>query len=378
MYAIKYLRQAVTSDTLPQPDRTKAGSAENFDALQSIHDAHVAGGQAGARAAWNAVKKFVPHLDQKPQLYNANDLVNLIIPKYALPNGYAIYQYGFNILIGKRGAGKSFIALDIAARIAENNPGRTVIYTAGEGLPSYAPRWEAWKKHHRLYLDNLLFWDGAVQLLDVESYEQFATEVRELKPVFIIVDTVARAMTGFSENDNTVMGQFVQAVDEMMRELDVGVLLVHHEGRNGEMRGASSLDGAADSVLVLKRDERQIVLLNDFAYGGKNKHQEEAPTLYFDFEQEAVTIQGETILAGVVVRSEKADEDAVDDNAPLSGNDAKLFEVIEANNGIGSDALAETASVPRSTAFRLLKRLASRNKVHQDKAKLWHVGPSKE
>jgi hypothetical protein len=189
----------------------------DYDALHAVYEAHLTGGQAAARTAWGAIKKFAPHLDQRAKLYNANDLINLVIPKYALPTGYAIYEFGFNILIGKRGAGKSFIALDIAARIAENNPDRTVIYTAGEGLSSYAPRWEAWKKHHQVYLKNLLFWDGAVQLLDVESYTQFSSEAHDLRPIFIIVDTVARAMTGSNENDNNVMGQFVQAVDEMQR-----------------------------------------------------------------------------------------------------------------------------------------------------------------
>jgi uncharacterized membrane protein len=372
VYAIKYIRQALTSPSLPAPDKAKAG--EDYDALHALYESHQEDGPNGAQKAWKSIKKFAPHLDQKPRLYNANDLVNLVIPKYALPTGYAIYEFGFNILIGKRGAGKSFIALDIAARIAENNPDRTVIYTAGEGLPSYSPRWEAWKKHHQLHLKNLLFWDGAVQLLDAESYTQFAKEVRDLKPIFIIVDTVARAMTGFSENDNTVMGQFVQAVDEMMRELEVGVLLVHHEGRNGEMRGASSLDGAADSVLVLKRDDRQIVLYNDFAFGGKNKHQEEAPTLYFDFVPVDVMIQGGLISAAVVVLSEKADEDAAADDSPLKGNDAKIFEIIDANDGISADALAETAQIHRATVYRITDRLAKRGKIHQDKTKKWRTG----
>lgn len=372
MYAVKYIRQALVSETLPQPDRMKAG--DDYDALEALYESHRDGGIDGAQKAWKAIKKFAPHLDQKPRLYNANDLVNLVIPKYALPTGYAIYEFGFNILIGKRGAGKSFIALDIAARIAENNPDRTVIYTAGEGLPSYSPRWEAWKKHHQLNLQNLLFWDGAVQLLDAESYTQFANEVRGLKPIFIIVDTVARAMTGFSENDNTVMGQFVQAVDEMMRELEVGVLLVHHEGRNGEMRGASSLDGAADSVLVLKRDDRQIVLYNDFAFGGKNKHQEEAPTLYFDFIPVDVMIQGGLISAAVVVLSEKADADAATDDMPLKGNDLKIFEIIDSNDGISADALAETAMIHRATVYRITDRLSKRGKIHQDKTKKWRAG----
>jgi hypothetical protein len=372
VYSIKYIRQAIVSETLPPPDRSKAGN--DYDALHALYESHQEGGVEGAQKAWKSIKKFVPHLDQKPKLYNANDLVNLVIPKYALPTGYAIYEFGFNILIGKRGAGKSFIALDIAARIAENNPNRTVIYTAGEGLPSYSPRWEAWKKHHQTHLTNLLFWDGAVQLLDAESYTQFANEVRNLRPIFIIVDTVARAMTGSNENDNTVMGQFVQAVDEMQRELEVGVLLVHHEGRNGEMRGASALDAAADSVLVLKRNERQIALYNDFSFGGKNKHQEEAPTLYFDFIPVDVTIQGALISAAVVVLSEKADEEAVEDDTPLKGNDAKIFEIIDANDGIGSDALAETAQIHRATAYRITDRLLKRGKIHQDKTKKWRTG----
>lgn len=375
MYSVKYVRQALSSEALPPPDRAIAGA--DYDALHSLYESHRAGGMAAAAASWAALKKFVPHLDQRPKLLNADDLIRLEVPKYALQDGYAIYLHGLNILIGARGAGKSFIALDIAAKIAEDHPDRSVIYTAGEGLPSYAPRWEAWKKYHQKHPKNLMFWDGAVQLLDANTYGEFAEEVRPLKPIFVVIDTVARAMTGFSENDTTVMGEFVQAVDGMMREFECGTLLVHHEGRNGVMRGSTALDGAADSVLVLRRDDRQMILINDFVNGGKNKHQEEAPTLYFDLVPEQVIIQNEVVFGAVVVLSEKADEQA-DDDAPLRGNEARLVEIIEAHDGINTQDLTRTADIPQATVYRLTGRLAKRGKIHQDKLKLWHAGAAAE
>jgi uncharacterized membrane protein len=152
----------------------------------------------------------------------------------------------------------------------------------------------------------------------------------------------------------------------------VGVLLVHHEGRNGEMRGASALDAAADSVLVLKRNERQIALYNDFSFGGKNKHQEEAPTLYFDFVPVDVTIQGALVNAAVVVRSEKAEEISDNNDEPLKGNDGKLIEVIEAHNGITMQELIKTSGLSSSTVYERTKRLEARGRIKQDKLKKWY------
>jgi hypothetical protein len=57
------------------------------------------------------------------------------------------------------------------------------------------------------------------------------------------------------------MGGAVLAIDQLRRATGAAVVAVHHTGRNGELpRGHSSLDGAADSMFLLK-DEGGVRIL---------------------------------------------------------------------------------------------------------------------
>jgi hypothetical protein len=77
-------------------------------------------------------------------------------------------------------------------------------------------------------------------------------------PRFVIVDTLARAMTG-DESSARDAGRFVTAVDALMAKIRGAgqpccVLLVHHSRKDGEIyRGSSALRGAADFEFEMRR-----------------------------------------------------------------------------------------------------------------------------
>ena len=90
-----------------------------------------------------------------------------------------------------------------------------------------------------------------------------ANWLRENEVNFLILDPTARAWHGLveNENDNSQMGAFTNAVDELKRAAGVqDALLAAHTGRkvheeNAEhTRGATRLDDWADSLWVLTKD----------------------------------------------------------------------------------------------------------------------------
>src|SRR5690606_37054228 len=100
---------------------------------------------------------------------------NLTTPAYVLTE-YPFYDFAMNALVGSSGAGKSFVALDFAAKMAqrlEERQAGTVAYIAAEGLHGYATRWEAWKEHHRAMTDGLVFYPEPVNFMNDEVVGRF-------------------------------------------------------------------------------------------------------------------------------------------------------------------------------------------------------------
>ncbi|XIA64521.1 AAA family ATPase [Bradyrhizobium sp. TZ2] len=72
----------------------------------------------------------------------------------------------------------------------------------------------------------------------------------------IIVDTLARAMTGQSDSDGAAMGVFVGNCDTIARAFGCFVGAVHHSPRNDDShsRGSNVLDGAADVIISVVKE----------------------------------------------------------------------------------------------------------------------------
>jgi hypothetical protein len=201
-----------------------------------------------------------------------------------------IPESGLTFIYGKPGKGKSFVTLDLALRVAhgfdwhgkECRQGG-VLYVAGEGKGGYRNRVHGWHAHHGLIADCAPFrlLPKAVNLM---TPEDVAKLVRTVKAVvgdakLVIIDTVARALPGAEENASKEMGLFVLACDTIREACGVAVIGVHHSGKDEDrgMRGSSSLEGAGDCVLHLKRkDDSSLVEVAT----EKQKDGEEAKPLF--------------------------------------------------------------------------------------------------
>lgn len=189
-------------------------------------------------------------------LLTADDLAQLPPLRWLVDK--EIPAESFMVLYGPTGSGKSFVALDYALRIAQGKP---VVYVAAEGAHGYASRVLAWRKHHKMPAGQLYFIAVAPNLLESLQVAEIVATVAEVKPVLVIVDTLARTMIGGDENTQRDMGMFVAACDRIRMATDCTVLVVHHTGRNGNHeRGSTVLRGAADQVISIENDDSLIRL----------------------------------------------------------------------------------------------------------------------
>lgn len=357
-YSIDYIARVTTNDEIEAPSVEKAG--EFFDTLQALHENHCAGGAKGAKAGWNALKKYVPELAKTRKLIQFHELGFMPLPGYILPESsdgeapnYALYGKGLNLLYGSPGSGKSFVAIDIAARIALAYPKHSVIYSAGEGKPGLLGRLKAWELHNNSQpIKNLYLWSEALPFMEADEVAQFVDDVRDIRPCFMIVDTLARSMLGLNENDTKEMGLFIKSVENVMEELDLGVMLIHHTNKLGLMRGSSALNGALDSVLKLEKADSVIKLWNSFDKGGKNKHREEADGLFFRLRPLQVDGKDEAVL----IRSAKVIDTVEEDN--LTDNQISILQALAAqSHGSAMSMLTKETGVHRTTAYRNLQKL---------------------
>jgi hypothetical protein len=195
-------------------------------------------------------------------------------------------------LHGKPGAGKSFVAVDLACCVGTAKPwhGYTttqgqVLYLIAEGASGIAERVDAWELAHNCVAINTHFLPVPARLADPRGapgvdVAGLGMLLKELRPVLVILDTQARVTVGAEENSSKDMGLFVESL-ELLRQWSraahpstVGacILTVHHEPRGGEnLRGSIALDGAAESILSVQKDGDLVTL--------KNPKQKNAPAM---------------------------------------------------------------------------------------------------
>lgn len=349
-YSIEYLQHALQRDTINPPDQTQANGT--YEVLRSIYEAHNMNGVSGARIAWNMIKRVRPELasleiNGKAQLVHADDLKNLSSPLYLLEE-YAIYKHCFNVLAGPSGGGKSFVALDIAGKIASVK-NQSVVYIAGEGLSGYAGRWESWKLYNKTESANLYFYTEPVQMMQSNEVATFINNIAKHDPALIVIDTLARSAIGLEENSARDMGLFVGAIDTLKNQLQSAVLVVHHTGKDGKIRGSSALYAAADSVLSLTSSDGVITLRNDPDGGGKNKH---APAVKSKYLRITPYIAGR-FNGAVLIESSQVEQTEDDDLTP---NQQAILECID-NQALSSSEVSESIDLSVSTVWRNLNKL---------------------
>lgn len=194
-------------------------------------------------------------------------------PEWLVEN--VLPQKSLICLYGKRGLGKTFLALDWACSIVSGRPwldhhvGKrgNVAYVLAERPEGLRRRILGWLLHQGLTVsdaDLLQAEEGSLFVTQdrfafnkKEDRTAFLRKVEPLRPLSLIVlDPLAYFMDG-SENETRDMQAFIEGLLDVSRRCECSILLVHHEGKGNRnnikgARGSSALEAGMDTVLRLK------------------------------------------------------------------------------------------------------------------------------
>jgi len=173
---------------------------------------------------------------------------------------------GMFSVYGPSGSGKSFLVLDLAAAIVRGVPDwfghrvkpSPVVYCALEGEAGIKQRVQAYEQQNGPLPDDIRFILQKFDLTDADNRTRLVQAIHGegLDNPVVILDTLSRATPGIDENSSMDMGLVVSGADEIKRELQGLVLLVHHTGKNlaAGARGHSSFKADLDGLIEVNED----------------------------------------------------------------------------------------------------------------------------
>jgi hypothetical protein len=168
------------------------------------------------------------------------------------------------VVYGAPGTGKSFWAIDLGLSIATGVPFHGfgvrqgyVVYVVAEGVRGFKKRQKAWLIDHRRERlpDSWWVYPRAIQLHKPEEVRQLVEALKRLpeRPALIVFDTLARCFVGGEENSAKELGMLLAGVEELVTDT-TSLLIVHHPGKDGNLRGSSNLPGHVDTLIKITRE----------------------------------------------------------------------------------------------------------------------------
>ena len=312
--------EVVVSNLHPVAKAVKLVTIPGLSEKQDVYDWMVAGGTrerlaeiADATPVLFDAPDVQDNVQDAPQadvfaVYDVHYLRNMP-PVEWLVDGW-LTKHGFAVLYGEPGAGKSFIAIDMALSMAYGKAWHdcatqrgAVLYIAGEGVGGLGKRIKAWQAHHKLTADVPFYvLPTAVRFREPDDVERLLRTIDSLDTKFsaVFVDTVARALLGGDENSATDMGMFVDACEVVKRHCGCAVVAIHHSGKDAArgMRGSTALLGAVDTSVRVSKLESTVTMATE-------KQKDAEPADDMAFEMVSVALIDDT---SVVMQAAKAPE----------------------------------------------------------------------
>ena len=254
---------------------------------------------------------------------------------------------GLGALFGPSASGKSFLAFDMAAAIAEGQSwfdcrveAAPVVYAALEGEAGFKLRAQAWEvSRGRALPDGLRMMLQPFKLTAPRDVSDLAAVVPAGAVVFI--DTLNRAAPTADENSSKDMGEILEAAKVLQAKTGGLVVLVHHTGKNAAagLRGHSSLFAAMDAAVEVSRDgdrrEWKVAKSKDGADGDAHPFKLHIEALGVDEYGDAVT--------SCTVRIDTNTQDVQRVKLPQGGNQRLVYEGIR---GLFKDGISGKPGAP--------------------------------
>ena len=211
-----------------------------------------------AKAAKDKQPLKVMNLEQLQRQPKVSWLIEGVLPTNSLACVY-----------GPPAGGKSFLALDMALRIAQgaswencNTLIGSTLYIAAEGLSGLSDRVLSWKA---VYGDEDIDISKRFSVIGrpVNVGEEYQALSRAIvtagySPNVIVIDTLSRCFGPNDENSTADMTKFIHALDWLRIEHECTILLIHHSARNERrtLRGNSAFEGALDTCIKVEEMDR--------------------------------------------------------------------------------------------------------------------------
>lgn len=208
--------------------------------------------------------------ENKPSLRDALisscDLIARALPPRPKILGQWLREGDLGYVFAPRGHGKTWLAMLIGNAIssgtslgewaAGETPRRVVYFDAEMNLPDVQARAKliGIDSSNFEWLQNELVFDHLRRGLNIANVtDQAAISEMMNDGDVLLIDNLSTAASGMAENDNDAF----DVVKDWLLELRgrrITVIIVHHAGRNGQMRGASRREDMAHWIVSLKDD----------------------------------------------------------------------------------------------------------------------------
>lgn len=252
-----------------------------------------------ALASLLARTKASPKSEQRFKLLGSAEL-HALPPLQWLIRG-VLPAAGVATLFGPTASGKSFLALDMAAAVADGRrwfgcrvESAPVVYAALEGEAGFRLRAAAWEAHQgRTLPDGLRILLQPFKLTEAQDVLDLAAVVPAGALIFI--DTLNRAAPTADENSSRDMGEILEGAKRLQAMTGGLVVLVHHTGKDSTkgLRGHSSLFAAMDAAIEVSRDgdrrEWRVAKSKDGQDGASHPFRLHVEALGMDEHEEAMT-----------------------------------------------------------------------------------------
>lgn len=217
-----------------------------------------------------------------PKLLTTDQLDGIPEPTWIIDNVLA--SGSMTWIAGAPGAYKSFLAIDWACAVSlgvntcGGNSTKTtpVIYMAGEGVGGLRARVQAW--HKATGLKPAVMWLPEAIQIGKTDWMWLRETTKELAAGLVVIDTYARSTIGLKEIDGAEQGIIGAHMDAFRAATGSALLGVHHHSAAGKtLRGHTSLEGSADKIVTLTKDDNGIATMCHY----KQKDTEPYPDEYY-------------------------------------------------------------------------------------------------
>ena len=203
------------------------------------------------------------HRTQKdPQLYWAKDAMSPP-PKldWIVPGLFA--RPSFNILVGDPGAKKTYLAIDLAACVANGKPW---LHFPVKQCPVFLVDEETgylqlWARLHATFHAHDSAWGAPFNYTSLAGYDLHDSEdsdalihrILSRESGLIIIDSFQSLLRGGENNPNSIQSVLFN-LRRMAETCKAAVVVIHHNNREGAYRGSSSISASVDLMLSVSSD----------------------------------------------------------------------------------------------------------------------------